>query len=52
MADELKSMFRAGGPGGELTQEEMEEKIKYDFELQRRRELNKKHSKKIFFKLF
>lgn len=43
MADELKSMFRP--QGNEMTQEEFEEKQRYEFELQKRRDFNKKQSK-------
>ncbi len=42
MADELKSMFRS--TGNEMSLEELEEKQKYDLEMQRRREMNKKQS--------
>ena len=42
MADELKSMFRS--QGNEMSMEELEEKQKYEFETQRRREMNKKQS--------
>lgn len=42
MADELKSMFRS--QGNEMSIEELEEKQKYDIEMQRRKELNKKQS--------
>lgn len=42
MADELKSMFRS--QGNEMSIEELEEKQKYELEMQRKREMNKKQS--------
>ena len=47
MADELKSMFRS--QASEMTQEEIEERQRYELEMQRRREFNKKQSKICIF---
>lgn len=42
MADELKSMFRS--QANEMSIEEIEEKQKYDMEMQKRKEMIKKQS--------
>jgi hypothetical protein len=44
MADELKSMIKQG----EFTLEEIEEREKYEADILRRREFNRKQSKKYY----
>ena len=48
MADELKSMIKQG----EFTLEEIEEREKYEADILRRREFNKKQSKKYYRNLY
>ncbi len=46
MADELKSMFRS--QANEMTLDELEDKQRYDMEMQKRKEILKKQSINMF----